>query len=348
MPQVLELPETLSPQTPNSERRRGATITRRYFIASGAGAALLAAAPGAAHGQAATPTATRVVTDMLGPVTLPDHPQRVVVEGNSTLGNMIALGAKPLAATMNQNSLPAFLAGKIDGVEDVYDESAGGIDIERMLALEPDLVIAVWGAGGTGWNLENVERYRQAVPATFAYEQNYVYEEDLKQNLLDVATALNLEENAAGVLAAYDARVSALRQAVQDAGFADKPVTVLRVFNDGGYSIRIGTSESIIFRAIGIPQPEGQQDPTLFSIDVSPERLDILNDAYAVVVYVDDNSTVTQEQILSSPLWQSVTAVQEDRVIFVNSGIWNSIEIPGAMAIMDDIEQHLLPLGHGA
>src|SRR5262249_30725126 len=155
---------------------------------------------------------------------------------------------------------------------------------------------------------------------TYAYEQSYTYEEDIKQNLLEVAKALNVADRAGAVLAAYDQRIADLRQAVINVGFDDKPVTVVRVFAGGSLWIPFGTSESIIFRAIGIPQPEGQRDPEQFGMEISLERLDILNAAYALVIYVDDNADVTQDDILTSPVWQSVTPVREGRVIFVNSG----------------------------
>jgi ABC-type Fe3+-hydroxamate transport system substrate-binding protein len=316
-------------------------LTRRRVISGGFATIYAATAATRVRGQEASPVATRQVVDPTGPVTVPAHPQRVIAEGNSTLGNMIALGMKPVGAAMNTNSLPFFLADQIEGIVSVNGES--GIDIEKALSLNPDLLIAIWGSGDQGWNMENVDTYKEAV-TTFCYEQNYVYEEDIKQNVLDIAVALGVEDRAAAVLKAYDDRVAKLRQAVLDVGFNDKPVTVVRVFNDGGYSIRVGTSESIIFRAVGIPQPEGQRNPEDFSLELSLERLDVLNSAYAVIIYIDDNSAVKAEEMLDNPVWQSVTAVREKRVIFVNSGVWNSIEILGAMAIMDDVENLLLPL----
>lgn len=316
--------------------------SRRAVIAAALGAGLVITTGTGALGQDESPVAMREIVDKIGPVAVPAYPRRVVVEGNSTLGNMLALGLKPIGASMNQNSLPTFLADQIDGITDVSGES--GMDIEKALALNPDLIIAIWGAGGRDWNLENVERYKAALPATFCYEQNYVYEEDIKKNVSDIAIALGVEDRADEVLAAYDKRVAELRQAVIDVGFDDKPVTVVRVFQDGNYSIRIGTSESIIFRAIGIPQPEGQQNPEDFALELSIEHLGVLNSAYAVIVYIDDNSRVTPDEMLSHDLWASLEPVRENRVIFVNSGIWNSIELPGAMAIMDDVENLLLPL----
>lgn len=283
---------------------------------------------------------TRELEDMLGPVTVPAKPERVIA-GNTALGNMLALGVKPIGTDINVNSVPHYLADQMEGIVEVTGET--GIDIEKALSLNPDLMIAISGSAGELWNREDCERYKEFV-TTFCYDQSYVYEEDIKNNVVQVAHALGIEERADEVLAEFDARVADLKQKVIDAGFDDKPVTVVRIFQDGNYSIRIGTSESIIFRAVGIPQPPGQQEPEDFSIDLSLERLDVLNEAYAVVVYIDDNSSVTESDILNNEVWQSLTPVQEDRVVFVSSGVWNSIDIQGAHAIMDDVENLILPL----
>lgn len=283
---------------------------------------------------------TRELEDMLGPVTVPANPARVIAS-STALGNMLALGVRPVGTNINVNSVPRYLADQMEGIADVTGE--GGIDVEKALALDPDLIIAIAGSGGELWNKEVCERYKAAV-TTFCYDQSYVYEEDIKQNVVQVAHALGIEDRADAVLAEYYARIADLKQKVSDAGFNDKPVTVVRIFQDGNYSIRIGTSESIIFRAVGIPQPPGQQDPEEFSIDLSMERLDVLNEAYAVVIYIDDNSSVTKSEILDNDVWRSLTPVQEDRVVFVSSGVWNSIDIQGAFEIMDDVETLILPL----
>ncbi|MFT4040062.1 MAG: ABC transporter substrate-binding protein [Thermomicrobiales bacterium] len=321
-----------------------AAITRRRIVIGGAGAALLAGAPGIVRGQDASPEALREVHDLLGPVLVPAHPQRVIVEGNTTLGNMMALGMTPIAATFNPYSFPTFLANDVKDVLDIREAGTGTLDLEKTLSLNPDLIIAMWGSNGEAWNLENVERYKQVVPATYAYAADFMYEEQVKQNLIEVATALNLEERAAEVLAEFDHRVAELRQQVIATGFDEKPVTVVRVSDDGSLVIKVGTAESIVLQALGIPQPAGQQDPTEIVLDLSPERLDVLNEAWAVVLYVDDTATFTPETLLAGPLWQSLTPVQEGRVVFVSSGTWNALDILGIMAIMDDVEMKLLPL----
>lgn len=317
-------------------------LTRREFL----GGALALAVLSACGDDDAEPTpsvATREVEGMFGTVEIPTNPQRVIVDNNTALGNMLAMGYKPIAASVNRNSLPHYLLDGVEGVEDVTAEQ-GGIDVEKALALNPDLIIAFGGIKGNPFNQENCEVYSQAV-ATFCYAQDYVYEEDIKANVEAIGRALDDESKAREVIADFDQRVAEMREKVVEAGFDSRPVSVLRVFADGGFSLRIGTSESIIFRAIGIPQPEGQQNPEDFSISVSAENVRILNDAYALIIYIDSNSDQTPETLLREEIWSTVTAVKEERVVFVDSGVWNSIDIIGATEIMNDIEELVLPLG---
>lgn len=58
-------------------------------------------------------------------------------------------------------------------------------------------------------------------------------------------------------------------------------------------------------------------------------------------LYVDDNAA-EERALLESPLWLGLEPVQAGRVFEVNSGVWNSIDIIGAMRVLDDIEQTLI------
>lgn len=54
------------------------------------------------------------------------------------------------------------------------------------------------------------------------------------------------------------------------------------------------------------------------------------------------NAEGEQEKVESSPLWSTLPAVREGRVHYVNSGIWNSIDIDGFELILDDIERYFI------
>jgi iron complex transport system substrate-binding protein len=284
-------------------------------------------------------SATKEIQDYFGTVEIPADPQRVIAGDSATLGNLFALGVKPVGAAANANSLPHHLADQMESVVDVRE--GDDINWEKVLTQDPDLFITFVGTEDDPWNQEIYDKAKEAVP-TFGYVYNYVYLEEIQKNFTQVAEAVNKEDVAAERLAELDTRLAELKGRVAAAGLTDKPVSVLRVGEDGWRSIRIGTSESIAFRALGIAQPEGQTNPDDFSIDISEENLDVLDSAHTLFVYVDDTAPGEQEKVEASPLWKTLPAVLAGRVHYVNSGVWNSIDIDGFDLILDDIEKFFI------
>lgn len=316
--------------------------TRREFL-HGVGATVLALALFAACGsddESDASSETITVDGVFGPVTIPAAPERIVAGDSVTLTTLLALDIKPIAAAVNRNSLPGYLDDQMDGVEDITAEE-GGIDLEHALSLDPDLIITSVGVTGGEPNEERYRQYQAAVP-TFGYTHHYVYIEQIVSNITEVARVLDREERAQELVEAYEERTAELRQRVADAGLGDRPVSVVRLSQDGNYSIRIGTSESIAFRALGIAQPESQRNPEDFRIDLSLENLNVLNEADTVFLYVDDNAAAEFDAVTSNAVWQSLEPVKNGRVHRVNSGIWNSIDIVGLMRILDDIETYFI------
>jgi iron complex transport system substrate-binding protein len=326
----------------NTPTASNSDSTRREFFRLVATSGLAVSALASCQSKADEPSAgdeTTVIKDFYGPVTLPSKPTRVVAAESVTLSNLIALGIKPIGAAVNRNSLPHYLADQMVGVEDVTADE--GLDLEKALSLEPDLIITSVGSAEDQWDKESYEKYKAAV-ATFGYTHGYTYIEELQHNVDEIARAVDRRDRARELMRAYEDRTKELKERVRRSGLTDTPVSVVRLSQDANYSIRIGTSESIAFRALGITQPEGQRDPDKFSIEFSLERLAILNQADTVFVYVDDNASAERAAVVDSPLWRSLEPVRRGRVHFVNSGVWNSIDIPGLMVILDDIEKFFL------
>lgn len=297
------------------------------------------AAPGTPEDGGSQEAATRTTEDYFGTVEIPADPQRVIAGDGATLGNILALGVKPVGAAVNPHSLPHHLAEQMEGVADVRE--GDDINWEKVLAQDPDLFITFAGFEDDPWNEEMYRKASEAIP-TFGYVYHYVHLEDIKRNFTEVARALNHEDEAAEIVADLDERIAGLKARVEAAGLTDKPVSTLRVMDDGTFSIRIGTSESIAYRALGIAQPKGQTDPEKFSIDISPEKLSLLDSAHTLFVYVDDTAEGEKDKLTASPLWKTLPAVKEGRVHFVSSGIWNSIDIVGMGLILDDIEKFFI------
>ncbi|KJC63038.1 iron-siderophore ABC transporter substrate-binding protein [Agreia bicolorata] len=325
---------------------------RRRAIASAAVVvAALVAVTGCSAGAGATTAVsdvkTQTIDDYFGSVDVPVEPQRVVAGDPVSLAIMLSLGVKPVAASFSPTSLPSHLADKAEGIENIAGEG-GGFDpnLEAALAEKPDLIVLDTGYTGEGdkaWNKKTYDLATASGVPTFGYAfDDGVSFDDLKHGVTEVASVLGKKEAGEKLISGLEQRMTDLAARVKSAGLSDKPVSAVRLSDGGNYSIRVGTSESIAFRALGIAQPEGQQDPSLFRIELTAENLNELAKADTLFVYVDDNSPAEKEKFTSSPLWPTLPAVQANRVHWVSSGVWNSSDPVGLDKILDDIEKDFI------
>jgi iron complex transport system substrate-binding protein len=272
------------------------------------------------------------VTDFFGvEVVVPADPERIIAADDTALGNLLALGVRPVATSVNERSVPEFLGAELDGIEDIGNDSELGLNVERMLALDPELVVAL----GAEWAQERCDQLRQAM-TTFCYEYGYATMDQVRRNLTHVAEALGLEDRGTDVVDELVARVADLAARIEAAGLSDDPVSIVRVLPDG-YSVRFGTVPSALMRDLGISRPANQQDHEEFAFDLSLENVDQI-DGYGIFAYVDTDAGESMRALEENPLWAQLDAVQSGNVWVVDSGVWNGISVPAAHAILDDIE----------
>ena len=330
-----------------SLRGVGFARRRRYALAGALSLALVAlvgcSSATTEPSDPAEAASTRTVQDYFGQVEVPAEPTRVVAADPISLALMLSLDAKPVAASFNPLALPAHVDQRAADIENIAGEG-GGFDpnVEAILAQDPDLIVVVAGYDGEGekaWNKEIYDKLEASGVPTFGFAYNDgVSLEDVSNGVTAVGEALGKQAKASDSIQGLGDRMAALKQRVADAGLADKPVSAVRLSERGEYSIRVGTGESIAFRGLGMAQPEGQQDPSVFRIDITDETLNILASADTVFVYTDEGATAERDAISSAPLWSTLPAVQQDRVHWVSASAWNSSDPIGLGLILDDIE----------
>lgn len=312
-------------------------LTRRELVKAMAAAFALSAC-GTERDPALPPAAApaRTVTDFFGnAVDIPAAPQRIVAADDTALGNLLDLGLRPVATAVNLLSVPTFLGRRVEGIEDISTADGIRVNIERLAALGPEVIFTI----GADFAKEKYERLRTVAP-TFAYAYGYASSEQIRTNMVELGRALGLEDRARGEVAKLDARVAAMRDRIARAGLSDQPVSVLRVGPDL-YSIRHGSTESVLMAELGIARPANQRSIKDFATKLSFENIAAV-DGYALYVYVDSKGGADYDRIRAKPLWGTLEAVRNGRVHVVESGVWNGISLPAAHAILDDIESTLL------
>lgn len=281
---------------------------------------------------------TRIVESMFGPVELPANPQRIVVETPRHLGDMIALGLKPIASGIYGESDLSYLGDAVEGIE-LLPFGDNGLNLERIAALQPDLIIAYGGAFGEEWGKESCALYAEIAP-TYCGPLDYVTPAESGDNIRDLGKALGLEAKAEEIIAEYNARAAAVKAAAEAKGVLGTTVSVLRVLFDK-YQFRFGT-EGEALRAAGFTFPEGQvPSPEAWASDISLEKLDDVS-TDVILISVDARAESQLEALRANPLWTTLPAVKAGRVYQVPTAVYNGSDFIAAGIRLDDVQKYMI------
>jgi iron complex transport system substrate-binding protein len=320
----------------------GKDLTRRNFMLGAVAAALLVTGVDPAHAEGTPQTNQRVVQDAFGPVPLPATLDRVIAVRHHHIGNMLALGVTPIGIVPDASEFPfPGHAEALAGVANVRAEADWMLDIEKALALDPDLILEMSGQADAPWNQEVCDLAKSAAP-TACFPYGYTDEDEIKQNMRDVGAVLGMEDEASDVIAAYDERVAELKPKVAQASFSDKPVATVIWQGSGNFFVPVDRPSNMILRSLGIPQADFQADPALGEVAFSFENVKLLDEAYAVLVLLEGAGT--QEELEANPVWQLTEPTRQGRTIFLDANFWGWDYMPALMHMLDDVEQKLLPL----
>ena len=311
--------------------------TRRVFAATGMatlmGASLTRAALADSTPEASpVATGTRTITTVMGDVEIPANPQRVVVLDGPVLDAAIALGVIPVGATTGvaNDPWPAYLGDATAGITNVGEIVAP--DLELIVSLEPDLIIGVKSR-----HEEIFPQLSEIAPTVFVEEHRIAW----RENFLVFADALNRNDQVEAVAGAFDTRTAEIRSALE----ADGPLSasVLRLYTDVIYAYQTGSFSGSILEAVGLQRPEGQSDPAELAVELSGEQL-IEADADVLFIAVwADETTTDVATLTTNPLWESLSAVQADKVYLVPDETWMvAMGYIAAGFVLDDIQAYLV------
>ena len=295
---------------------------RRFLI--GAGGLLVGAALGstAACGRATQLTPTEQ---------LPANPQRIIAGNMSILDALLALDAPVIGAPTydDREAIPPYLAPLAQDVQSVG--LATSASIETVATLQPDLIII----SDFQSHIDSVQQLLQIAPVAVVQAS---VSNDWQATLHSVAAIVGREAHANDMLAAWDARATALRTQLQQTPPGE--VSVVRYLNTSARYLPGGSSfAGQILDTAGVPRPPVQADGEGKSfVEVSLEQISMLDGDVIFVITVDE---ALQQRFEEQPLWQQLRAVQTGRVYAVDQH-WFSGNVLAAHAILGDLERYLL------
>lgn len=280
------------------------------------------------------------VESSLGEATIEEEPERIVTLGQGSAETAIALGTTPVG--MEEYAWGADETGYLPWVHEAVEQSGdelptlftGGesLDIEAIVALEPDVVLAPW----SGITQEQFDTLSELAPVV-AYP-DLAWSTDWDQQIEIIGEALGRSADAAGLIEDINAQfeeVGAAHPAYADTTFSYIYTTpdTLGVFLPSEQRVAMVRKMGLTVDPVveGLDETEGTD-----SAIIGYENADKLNDSDLIFTFYSDADA--KAQALANPLYASIPAVQSDAVVsssdnsFVTaSSIVNPLTVPWVM-----------------
>jgi iron complex transport system substrate-binding protein len=294
------------------------------------------AAPTTAASVAPSEGACREVEHALGTTCVPTDPKRVVTLGYQTaLEYALAMGL-PVVGFDGDAAAPDHVPTYLDpslvaGATFVGDGSAP--DLEKVKALEPDLIIYTFDNG----NYPQVSEIAPTVVLSISYVS---YRDDF----LAAAELLDRTDEAQAFLGDLDARLAEVKAEIAPV-IEGKTVSVFRTTADGKGQMS-GQEDYVgeLFKDLGATRPAEQQGPYQ---EISLEQIGILDADVGFAAFglanhdpeVVEANEANRRQFESSALWSTLKFVQDDQLYQIDPNVFGLHGIYWAEGMANEVSR---------
>jgi len=321
-------------------------LTRRKFLTGAVGAAALLGLTACGSGSSAstapsspTPSAsTRSIDTAKGAVDVPADPARVVAIQPSAFATLCDLGVATLGVYDEgaQYVSPRYLA-RYDAAPKIG--TGGQINVEKVAALRPDLIIGV----DYSWNTDVYGDLTKVAPTVIAPSTGW------KATARTVADAVNREAKLSDLADHMTQRAAAIKESYAAALARYRWDIVQGGFDAGQYWLYgPGSDIGEILASAGVRFATGSAEtPGAGNRALSYEKIDVLGDADVIGFYSNFDGTPNNEapQLFAQPGFQNLAATKAGRLVpipdFLPGGYGD------ALAALDELEAGLKKLQAG-
>ncbi|MGY0587816.1 MAG: ABC transporter substrate-binding protein [Paraglaciecola chathamensis] len=296
--------------------------------------------------------ADRTITDSTGRnVTIPDQPSRIVVLHEPLLGVPLTdLGLAPIGSYGRTDAGESLMS--VDFYHEIFGDEGpapngigaiGNLDLEKLNALQPDLII------GTEYDSDKAKRLSEIAPV---YLQNSstgrVHGISPEK---DLATVANLNSAFEQRLAEYHHKLAAVKAKLPQ---YDHPPTYLGLFLTdqvnalGEMSGAVQAMEDLGFKRLAFKEKNDRSGlGSTLIVPVSAEIIGQLNPDILIILnsYNETDRSPQQTQVSMDrilPGWkQFLTPAREGRVLYLDSGKVTTPSIASAELTLVHLEQWL-------
>ncbi|KIF72906.1 iron siderophore-binding protein [Streptomyces sp. 150FB] len=262
------------------------------------------------------------VEHAFGSTTIPKAPQRVVTVGYTDDQDVLALGVKPVGMvdqypnpagkTPDINTQWPWVKDKWGGArpEVIMNNGDSGPNYEKIAALRPDLIIAVYSE----IDQDAYDKLSKIAPTVGRTKgEKEPFSAPWQQNAVHIAKALGKADEGAKLVQGIQDKLDAARKAHPE--FAKQTAVALSWYKD---SVAPFTTTDVRGRlltgigykgATGIDKIAGGE----FSTVLSPERMDLVDVDHIFVI----NDKADQEALKKFALFTNLSAVKDGKVTYL-------------------------------
>lgn len=287
------------------------------------------------------------VETMFGPVTIPepdDGELTVVALGWSDAEMALALGVKPVAVLDWQSfgdeskGVGPWATERFDDVTPEVFPQADGLNYERILALDPDVILNT----RSGNDEKEYNRLSEIAPTVYAPAGTEAFATTWDVQLAQVAAALGQAETGEELAAEMD---DAIARAKEDNPELDgKRVASGAKFGDAYGAYLPGDGRLDILTDMGMVNNDGIADLEAngFFATVPGEKVSVLDADVAVILPIG----FTAADVENDDLLQSLDVVKDGRTVVIDpetdlGGAWSAASVLSMQYVLDEIVPQL-------
>ena len=269
-----------------------------------------------------------VLHDDLGrEIVLQKKPERIAVTSASFLEPLHEVGGDVVARPDSKTKMPKYAKDKAS-LGKVYQ-----IDVEKVLAVNPDLVIV-----NKGMNEKLVDTLEASGIQTLVVEmKSYA---DVKREVRTFAQITGEKEKGEELLQGMDEKILAVQQKIP----AEKRrVAVIHSTNQGLTVQLDGSIGGSVVKMLGWENVASQMAPLENNPDAAPYSLETLVEQNPEIIFVtsmgklEEIKASMEQTMAESPAWQSVAAVKNKQVYYLPQDLFllsPGIHYPEAVELM--------------
>ncbi|OBB14713.1 iron ABC transporter substrate-binding protein [Mycolicibacterium setense] len=296
------------------------TWSRRGFFTVTAAMALVAACSTQKPGEVAKDGSV-TVRHLFGDTNIPGPPQRVVSAGFNEQDDLLALGVVPVATTEWFGGEPyavwPWARPKLGGAQPTVLGLTDGIQVDKIEALKPDLIVAT----NAGLDADTYAKLSEIAP-TIAQSGADAFFEPWRDQATLIGQALFQNDAMSGLIAGVDEKFKAV--ATNNPRFAGKKAMLLSgtLFRDSVQAQTGWRTEFLTQMGFVVPPT-----PALIPRDDIPSVLD----AADVLIWTTE-SDQERDALLADPVIAGLKATARERHVFTPKDLTGAISFASPLS----------------